>query len=469
MVVECPELAPQRYAVWLRLLASSYSGQRSERQAMQWQDGSPAMLQLWFDRMLTQLDLINQPSQKDAWQAWGRSRGLDINAYHNMQAALRNYNRDMLTELVAKGELDPAQNVEALDRLGEESAALALAVSNLGAGNPTIVDIQLRRQAVDIQSRIPQGIRVGWMREDLGGVALSGPQTTIAGQILDDWYASLDLKRQDYKADQLDTGAMGAEQTARLNLSRKLSSGWIAVTVDSSARSDEDRVGLGISRSWQLGGRDQLEVGLGWNQENLDSGFMRAVGTQDSVWIAGIHGLSARDQLSWTLQQRAYGTRYGHDLGTGTAFNLEFNQIQQFEGPTWVTRAGLDYQRNNLRSSTVNGLSVSEGGVLEIDTVQAGTLLQEEYGRLYVGNSWRRGFPGALNRGQPDYTWLIDMQAGWDWVDSQFTYGINTGVGTRVLGDDELALTLGYQSAPRGSDSEAGGTLGLTYSKRFGR
>jgi len=86
--------------------------------------------------------------------------------------------------------------------------------------------------------------------------------------------------------------------------------------------------------------------------------------------------------------------------------------------------------------------------------VTASTLLQEEYGRLYVGNSFRRGFPGALNRGQPDYTWLIDMQAGWDWVDSQFTYGLNTGVGTRVLGDDELALIFGYQSAPRGTDTE---------------
>jgi tetratricopeptide (TPR) repeat protein len=466
---ESVELAPQRYAVWLRLLASAHSGIRSERQAMQWQDGSPAMLQLWFDRMLTQLDEINQSSQKDAWQAWGRSRGLEINAYHSMQEALRNYNRDVLVDLVAKGELDPAQNVEALDRLGEEGAALALAVGNLGGGNATIVDVQLRRQAVDIQSRTPQGVRVGWMREDLGGVVLSGPQATLAGHILDDWYASLDLKRQDYNADELDSSVLGAEHTARVALSRKLESGRVALTLDSSTRSDEDRVGVGLSRSWQLGARDQIEVGVGVNQENLDSGFMRAVGTQDAVWIAGIHGLTSRDQLSWSIEQRAYGTRYGHNLGNGTAFNLEFNQIQHFEGPTWVTRAGIDYQRNQLSGRELSGLAVADGGPIEADVVTASTLLQEEYGRLYVGNSFRRGFPGALNRGQPDYTWLIDMQAGWDWVDSQFTYGLNTGVGTRVLGDDELALIFGYQSAPRGTDTEAGGMVGLTYSKRFGR
>lgn len=469
MVFESPEVAPQRYAVWLRLLAASHSGRRSERQAMQWQDGSPAMLQLWFDRMLTQLDIINQPSQKDAWQAWGRSRGLDINAYHTMQEALRNYNRDMLTKLVAQGELDPAQNVEALDRLGEESQALGLALSNLGGGNATIVDVQLRRQAVDIQSRIPQGARIGWRREDLGGVELSGPHATIAGNVADDWYASLDLERMDYKAAQIDSSVIGSEDNARVTLSRKLEDGRVTFTVDSSTRSDESRVGAGLSRSWQFGGRDQLEVGLGWNQENLDSGFMRTVGTQDSIHVAGIHGFSARDQLSWSLEQRAYGTRYGHSLGSGTAFNIEFNSIQRFEGPTWVTRAGIDYQRNNLSGRQLDDLTVADGGPLEFATIQASDLLQEEYGRLYAGSQWRRGFPGALNRGQPEYTWLVDVQAGWDWVDSQFTYGLSTGIGSRVLGDDELALTFGYQSEPRGVDAEAGGIVELTYSKRFGR
>ncbi|MFO7705369.1 MAG: tetratricopeptide repeat protein [Halopseudomonas sp.] len=469
MAFDSAEAAPERYAIWLRLLAGSHSALRSERQAMQWQDGSPAMLQLWFDRMLTQLDVANQPAQKDAWQAWARSRGLQIEKYHTMQEALRNNNRDMLTELLASGDLDPAQNVRALDHLGEESAALGLALSTLGAGNPSIVDVQLRRQAVDIESRTPQGARVGWIREDLGDVELSGPQATLAGVVLDDWHASLDLKRQDYKADDLDSSELGTEDTARVTLSRKLADGRFALTVDSSTRADESRAGLGVSRSWQLGGRDQLEVGLGWNQESLESGFMRAVGTQDAIWVAGSHGLSARDQLYWSLEQRAYDTRYGHSLGNGTALNIEFSQIQQFEGPTWVTRAGIDYQRNNLSGRELDGLAVADGGPLAFDTVEASTLLQEEYGRLYAGSSWRRGFPGALNRSQPDYTWLVEVQAGWDWVDSEFTYGISTGIGMRVLGDDELALTIGYQSAPRGTDTEAGGILGLTYSKRFGR
>ena len=43
-----------------------------------------------------------------------------------------------------------------------------------------------------------------------------------------------------------------------------------------------------------------------------------------------------------------------------------------------------------------------------------------------------------------------------------------TGIGMVLLGDDELALKVGYQSSPQGG-AGAGGTLGVSYGLRFGR
>ena len=100
--------------------------------------------------------------------------------------------------------------------------------------------------------------------------------------------------------------------------------------------------------------------------------------------------------------------------------------------------------------------------------LSASDLLQARYGQVYVGSSWRRGMPGALNRTQPQYTWLVDVTAGWPWVDKTFNYGIDTGIGMVLLGDDELALKVGYQSSPQGG-AGAGGTLGVSYGLRFGR
>ena len=52
--------------------------------------------------------------------------------------------------------------------------------------------------------------------------------------------------------------------------------------------------------------------------------------------------------------------------------------------------------------------------------------------------------------------------AGWQWTEKEFNYGIDLGIGMELLGDDELAFTFGYQSAPQGGGGDAGGTLGVT-------
>src|SRR5690606_18562160 len=142
---------------------------------------------------------------------------------------------------------------------------------------------------------------------------------------------------------------LGTETNALATLQRPLDNGRFSILLDSSSRRDHDRHGLGLARQWQLSTRDQLELGLDWQRESQDSGLMRALGQTDSLWLAGSHGFSARDQLSWWVAHRDFSTRSGEDLGEGEAVNLEFNQVQQFRGPTWTTRVGVDYQANRLR------------------------------------------------------------------------------------------------------------------------
>ena len=146
------------YATWLRLLASSYSSRKAQNKAMQWQDGSKPMLQLWFDQFLARLDDLNQSAQKDEWLAWARSRGLKVSRYEQIQEALRGSNRQALERLVASGDLDPAQQVEALNSLGRSGEALAVGLSALGDEQPAALREQLRRQAIEMTERTPQGL-----------------------------------------------------------------------------------------------------------------------------------------------------------------------------------------------------------------------------------------------------------------------------------------------------------------------
>ncbi|MPQ67664.1 MULTISPECIES: tetratricopeptide repeat protein [unclassified Pseudomonas] len=468
---------PQGYSTWLRLLASSYSSRKALNQAMQWRDGSKPMLQLWFDQLLARLDNLNQSAQKDDWLAWARSRGLKINGYEQIQEALRGSNRAALEHLVSSGELDPAQQVEALNSLGRGAEALAVDLSALGDDQPPAIREQLRRQAIEMTERTPQGVLLAWEHQDYGGLVFNGPRLTSARYLNDNWYAKLVLEQGRYSGETLEPSRLGSETNTELTLQRQLESGNYKLIFDSSLRQDDDRNGLGVSRTWQVDSGNELDAGADWHRKNEDSGLMRAFGRQDDLWAGGRHRYSARDQLSWNLAQRWFATRGGDDLGKGQALKIEFDHTLQFEGPNWELRSGIDYQQNSLNNRSLANLANTLGGGidlagLELDDpsqITSQTLLQKQYGQWFFGSSWRRGFPGALNRTRGQYTWLVDLSTGWQWTDNTINYAVSTGVGTEVLGNDELAVTFGYQSAPQGGTGKSGGTAGVSYSVRFGR
>ncbi|SDN39649.1 Tetratricopeptide repeat-containing protein [Pseudomonas arsenicoxydans] len=466
----------QRYAIWLRLMASSYSPGKAQQEVAKWKDGSPAMLQLWFERLLARLDATNQESQKDQWLEWARSQGLKVQRYEEIQQALRSRNKAQVETLLASSDLNPAQRAQALSRLGRFDEALDLSQSALGDDQPAAVRDQLRRQAVELQELTPQGAQLSWHQQDFGGLEYSAPRLQIAHNLGAQWYANLELENGTYNSNQLIETRMGDEHNAALTLQRSVEDGSYKLFADTSQRKDDDRNGLGLSRTWQLSVSDQVETGLDWHRKSEDSGLMRAFGQHDSVWVGGRHGLSARDQISWEVAQKSFSTRAGDSLGNGQELKMEYNHTLEFAGPSWTVRSGIDYQHNNVKDRTLDYLSSDNGGpVKNVDNsddpsvVTADDLLQSRYGQLYVGSSWRRGLPGALVRTRPQYTWLVDVTAGWQWLDQTFNYGINTGLGVEVLGGDELALTVGYQSAPQGGNGQAGGTLGVSYGVRFGR
>lgn len=455
-----------QYQTYLRLMSASGAGAAADELALRWRDGSRPMLQLWFDQFSEQLDVLNQSSLKGQWLAWARRNGLKISRYAELQEALQTQNRQALERLLAQDGLDPAQRVEALQRLGANSQAMAEALAALSSEQPVVVREQALRQALALQERNPQGIQVGMRQQDFGSLKLQGPTVLVARQLDHDWHASLSLAQMEYSGSGLYQARPGIEQSAELELTRTLDNGSLGVAVDSSSHDEGDRFGFGLSRGLQLTSKDALVFRADWKRQAEDSGLLRALGQRDGFGISGTHGISARDQLSWSLTHQRYSMLDGEAVGSGQQANLELSHAVFFEGPAWTLRSGLSYAKYRLKNNELP--DETEDDVSEFMSTPA-DLLQERFGQLYVGSTWRRGFPGALNRGTAQFSWLLDVLAGWQWTEQQANYAITTGVGMRVLGDDELAFTFGYQSAPRNGDGEPGGTLGVTYSARFGR
>ncbi len=457
---------PAQYQIYSRLMSARGAGLAANALALRWRDGSRPMLQLWVDQFSEQLDTLNQSSLKGQWLAWARRNGLKISRYAELQEALQANNRLVLERLLADEGLDPAQRVEALQRLGSNGQAMAESLAALSPEPPVIVRQQLLRQALALQELNPQGMQVGMRRQDFGSVKLQGPTALVAGQLDNDWHASLSLSRLDYSGSGLLNAQPGVEQAAELELTRTLDKGSLSIAVDTSDHDEGDRFGFGISRRLQLTSKDALEFHADWQRQAEESGLLRALGQRDGFGVSGAHAISARDQFSWSLAHQRYSLLDGKAVGSGQQANIELSHAVFFEGPAWTLRSGLTYSKYQLKNDPLPDDTDSAAGE---SLLTPAALLQERFGQLYVGSTWRRGFPGALNRGTAQFSWLLDVQAGWQWTEQQTNYAITTGVGMEVLGDDELAFTFGYQSAPRNGDGEPGGTLGVTYSARFGR
>ncbi|MFI8482331.1 tetratricopeptide repeat protein [Pseudomonas sp. NPDC078700] len=469
---------PDTLRTYLRLLSSTHSQSAATAQATKLEGGSKAMLQVWFEQYTAQLSANGQADINGQWLAWAGGQGLKIERYEQLSEAVRTLNRTRLQAELDKGGLDPLQETEVLTALGKNSQAHAYALSHISNEYPESVSNQLRASAAGIIEATPQGAQVGWQSEDFGGLKLKGARAAIASNLTDDWYARLDLFDGRYDSQSLDESVIGNERNAELTLQRAMDNGLFGIELDASWRDDEDRFGFGLFRTLQLTSGDLLRFDLDYHREADESGLLRALGMRDGLTVGGQHNISARDQIAWSVGQQYYKTRQGDDIGSGQKYNLEYNHTLFFAGPAWVLRTGVDYQSNSLENSLPDDLLTSaananasglSGGALDVEGATPETLLEERYGQLYVGTSFQRGLPGSLNRSHPQYTWFVDMQAGWQWVDQEVNYAISTGLGMEVIGDDELAFSMGYQSAPQNGDGEAGGTAAITYSTRFGR
>lgn len=456
-----------RYRTWLNLLAANYGQKTANEQALAWQDGTQSMLQLWFEQQLTLLSQPQQEQQKTFWLTWAKQQKLLINDYEQIEQALRSFNLAEVQRLLVSQRIPKAQQVAALKALNSRHAAGALALSELGDEHPASTREQLRRQALEELKTYPQGMQVGWQQRDFGGAVYSGVKLTAAHAINDRWYARVDAEHGELKIENRGTFNFAKEKYLQLALNRQLHNGSLDLSINHSNSDIKSRTGASIARNWQITQKSSLSLGYDWQDRTDESGFMYVLGQKNSLWLRGNQQMTARDSLSWGVEKNDYATRYNEKLGSGKAFELQLAHTIFFEHPTWLVKAGFDYQKNNLNDKTLTRLPVNPADKTAFNT---NSLLSEKYKYAYLGTTLQRGTPGFLNRTEPQYTWILDAVIGRQWPENKMTYSLSAGIGTQVFGDDELAFTFGYQSAPKSQlDSQSGGTIGVSYSARFGR
>ncbi|MGI9287317.1 MAG: hypothetical protein ACR2P1_18180, partial [Pseudomonadales bacterium] len=152
-------------------------------------------------------------------------------------------------------------------------------------------------------------------------------------------------------------------------------------------------------------------------------------------------------------------------FASGYNAGLSYSHRLNFADPEWAITAGVEWQKNSVDSRFPADIT---DRLRDINT-SPDTILPEDYGQVFIGTTLQRGDLHALNVRTPSPRYLFNTAIAYQWPLSQVSFAVSFGLGWRIMGNDELALTYGYNSKPLGGQGDAAQDIRLSYSYRFGR
>ena len=181
----------------------------------------------------------------------------------------------------------------------------------------------------------------------------------------------------------------------------------------------------------------------------LTSGNRLTLATSYTPW--------SRLTVSGNLDYRTIDEAFDGQIGKGYNANLQ-GTYRLFESdPAW--RLSVNYQRQSLNVG--DALSAKALSLLETP-LAPGDLLSEDYERIGFTSEWSHGEPHALYRTRPSPRYFLALDTGYVLSSASFDFGARVGLGWRVVGDDELAISAGYSSDSLGGQPRANAKLTYT-------
>ncbi len=195
----------------------------------------------------------------------------------------------------------------------------------------------------------------------------------------------------------------------------------------------------------------------------------RALDSAEAWWLVARNSTYAEarytpfSRLDLTMDV-AHLTFTGPEHNTlGSGFNIAAvaNYSVFRNDPAWTL--SLAYQNQQL--GNLSALDGTSAGALSAST-ETGDILSRQFERIGLYNRWTHGEPHALFRTTPSPKWFFGLGAGYVLSTSTPDLGADIGLGWRLTGDDELAVSAGWTSEGLSGDGRF--NLNVTYTLYLG-
>lgn len=296
---------------------------------------------------------------------------------------------------------------------------------------------------------------------DLGGFGIRS--AGVSGEFShDDW-------RWSFSASDLQTDARGRLQERpdldhdyQVKLQNNSSNTLMTLELAQLSRFDGTETALGAEIEGRPANRVSLNGGIALKERTPDSAEAWWLTSRDRFYGSARYTLVPRLELSAGLEHMSIEGISGDSLASGFGVDAAGTYTLFREDPGWSITASYRNQRLELTDK----LDADTAATLRTP-LQPGDLVTENYERVGIQSRWYHGEPHALYRTTPEPHFFVGLGAGYVLSTSSPDFGVELGLGWRVIGDDSLSLSAGHISD--GLDGSSRTNLNLTYTLFFGR
>ena len=317
------------------------------------------------------------------------------------------------------------------------------------------------QDTVNLHQTLNRAIQVGSRWQNLGNFTVQ--RSGITGQFSEDefrWQLSANTLKASGSGRLISTPGRSSETSFEVN--RRSGNGAWSVSVSQLPRYQQDDLAVSAAFDQQWSDRIALGAGYHFQERTPDSAEAWWLTRRDRAYASASYTPFSRLNLNAQLEQLTVNSLENDQLADGYGLDLNATYTIFRNDPAWIISAGYRNQQlslaDTLPSSTLAALD---------QPLETASLLTEEYERIGVGTRWFHGSPHALYRSTPSPRAFLGLDAGYVLSTSTAEVGVEVGLGWRVLGDDELALSGRWSS--EGLDGNGRTEFNLTYTIYPGR
>ncbi|MDV3504305.1 tetratricopeptide repeat protein [Marinobacter sp. M-5] len=309
-----------------------------------------------------------------------------------------------------------------------------------------------------------RALQLGYTRQNLGNFTVGGHELT--GQFSHDRFRWLFSTRQ------LEASGRGrlnqrpdSHNESRLELESNHSNLRLWLSAGQLERFNQTDTTAGLEVGGPVTDRISLTAGYRLSERTPDTAEAWWVTSRDRSYLALSYTPFSRLTLSAQAEQFDINELNGRTLATGTGLDLNATYTLFRRDPDWTVSAGYRNQESDISGSFSPETAAALAQPLGVPLTPE-DLISREYERLGVSTRWSHGEPHTLFRSTPSPRLFLGLGTGFVLSTSTPDFNLEAGLGWRVLGDDELALSGRWSS--ENLDGNARTDVKLTYTLYFG-